>query len=94
MFSLVESNKKKEVSEVIGRSLPKKDPKSIRGFLSSDVESLMKDGTIVNVKLVELKDIMDKCNIILVETNDQKMIEFKMVFRVLKKQLCGPSIVT
>ena len=54
----------------------------------------MKDGTIVNVKLIELKELMNKCNIILVETNDQKMIEFKMVFRVIKKQLCGPDIVT
>jgi hypothetical protein len=70
MFGLVEKNKKNEVSEEIGNSLPKTDPKKIRGFLSSDVESLMKDGTIVNVKLIELKELMNKCNIILVETND------------------------
>ena len=37
MFALVEQNKKKEVSETIGNSLPKTDPKTIRGFLSSDV---------------------------------------------------------
>jgi hypothetical protein len=70
MYNLVESNKKKEVSEDIGKSLPKKDPKTVRGFLSSDAESLMKDGTIAKVKLVELNELVNKCNIILVETND------------------------
>jgi len=70
MNNLVVSNKKKEISEDIGKSLPKKDPKTVRGFLSSDVESLMKDGTIVKVKLVELNELVNKCNIILVETND------------------------
>jgi len=70
MNNLVVSNKKKEISEDIGKSLPKKDPKTVRGFLSSDVESLMKDGTIVKVKLVELDELTKKCNIVLVETND------------------------
>ena len=87
--------KKQKSSQNIGNNLkdnlPQVSQKTIRGYLQTDVQSLLNNKTIVNIKLVELTALMPKCNIILIESEDQRQIEFKLVYREVKKVVCGPD---
>ena len=62
---------------------------NIRGYLQLDVPSLLEKGVIVQVNLEELKMLMPKSHIVLIESNDGQTIEFKLVYRETKFSVCG-----
>jgi len=73
----------------------KKAPKqTIRGYLALPAKKLQENGTILDVRLNQLKPLIPKCDLIMIESDDQQRIEFKLVYRERKKQLCGPDLVT
>ena len=60
----------------------------LRGYLSLPGKSLLENKTIKHVRLAELKDLVEKSQVILTESQDCKKIEFKLVYRKYGKQLC------
>jgi hypothetical protein len=64
---------------------------SIRGFLSLDVPSLQKNGTIKKVNLKELETLLPFCHLVFIESSEGQSIELKLVFKQVKKVMCGPD---
>jgi hypothetical protein len=75
----------------LGSSLPGKNTQSIRGFLSLDVPTLMQNGTIVKVNLKELESLLPNCQLVFIESSEGQSIELKLLFRQVKKVMCGPD---
>lgn len=58
-----------------------KDARQLRGYLSRPAQELIQNKTIAEVRVAELQNLMPQCHIVLIESDDQKSIEFKLVFR-------------
>ena len=64
--------------------------KSIRGFLQIDCKTLLGNGTIKTVRLDELNALMPKCHVVLIESSGEgHTVQFKMVYRETKFNVCG-----
>ena len=64
---------------------------NIRGYLSLDVPSLLKNGTIVKVNIKELENLLPHCHLVFIESSEGQSIELKLVFKQVKKVMCGPD---
>ena len=51
------------------------------------------DSTIIDIKLKPLQSLVPKCEVVLIESPDLQNIQFKLVFKDKRKQLCGPDVV-
>ena len=60
----------------------------LRGYLSLSAKSLLDNKTIKHVRLAELKELVEKSQVILTESQDCKKIEFKLVYRKYGSQFC------
>jgi hypothetical protein len=88
----MEKIKKFQTSQKVSKSLGTMKPaqrKSIRGYLQLDCKTLRSNGTIKDIRLKELESLMDDCHIVLIESSEGTTIEFKMVFRETKFNICG-----
>jgi hypothetical protein len=56
----------------------------MRGFLRIDVPAL-EEGTIGHVQLKELEDLLPKCHVVLIEKETGNSIEFKLVYRDVRR---------
>ena len=57
---------------------------AIRGYLQLEAEQLRSNGTIREVRLPELEPLIDKCHVVLIESDESQKFEFKLVFRETK----------
>ena len=64
---------------------------SIRGYLSLDVPTLLKNGTIARVNIKELENLLPHCHLVFIESSEGQSIELKLVFKQVKKVMCGPD---
>ena len=79
-------------SHVLSKSLTEDLKKKMRGFLRIDVPAL-EEGTIGHVQLKELEDLLPKCHVVLIEQETGNSIEFKLVYRDVRRQICGPPTI-
>ena len=51
----------------------------------------MKNGTIVKVNTKEFENLLPHCHLVLIESSEGQSIELKLIFRQVKKVMCGPD---
>ena len=81
------SNQKK--SQSLSTNLKLEQKQAIRGYLQLEAGQLRSNGTIREVRLPELEPLIDKCHVVLIESDESQKFEFKLVFRETKFQICG-----
>lgn len=67
-------------SEVLAGQLSNTEQNALRGYLSVPAADLRKNGTIAEVRVTELANLLNQCQVVLIEAADGKSIEFKLVF--------------
>lgn len=77
------------VSASLQSALGAKNQGRMRGYLSEPASALRSNGTIAEIRVTELEALIGKCNVVLIEADDMKSIQFKIVYRNVEKQLWG-----
>jgi hypothetical protein len=51
----------------------------------------MENKTIKKVRLKELEDMMPQCHVVLIESSEAQTVQFKMIYRETKFNVCGAN---
>lgn len=90
MAEVVKYTDGQSLSRNLSGNLSKTQKQAIRGYLSLSAKTLKENGTIKDVRLKELAPLLNKSNVVMIESDDRQYIQFKLVYQELKQGLCGP----